>query len=493
MFLKALNHLQADAYSSDKKYVLNKKFYIYIHKWLLGEKQMVIESASELQELLSKHSQDELILIPILCDEKSHVVNNTLCMLFLKIIGKPDHYILPYDHNDCVQLSKDTLQLLNPIKKYVLDKKHLLNIYPFENVTDVMLLYYLKNNSMIEKPFFHCTHSKLHLMNKFPNIKNLNKAVPILKLQEDCVELAKDIEELLLGCKEYENTGCFSKLNDDKIGCLREIESQGLYVDPVLMNQYFPNSKGYVKDNLIYTEYYLNTTTGRPSNRFGNINFAALNKSTGERQAFVSRFGSEGILVMHDYESYHLRLIAEMIGFTFPTGISVHEYLGRQYFNKETLTEDEYKDSKAMSFQMLYGGIDKNVAAEIPFFHQVQDFINTMWNKYRTDGYVETGIFKQKFFRKNFEDMNANKLFNFMQQNIETEHNIIVIKKIQDLLRNHHTKLVLYLYDAFLFDTKLTDGKDLVLKIKEIMEDGGKYPVKTYFGSNFHDMYAVKL
>jgi hypothetical protein len=454
---------------------------------------MVIETDSEFQEFLGKHSQDELILIPILCDEKSHVVNNTLCVLFLKIIGKPDHYILSYDHNDCVQLSKDTLQLLNPIKKYTLDKKYLLNIYPFENVNDVMLLYYLKNNSMIEKPFFYCTHSRLHLMNKFPNVKNINKAVPVLKLQEDCLALSKDIEELIANSKEFESDVSFSRLNNDKIECLREIESHGLYVDPVLMSQHFPNSKGYIRDNRIYTEYYLNTTTGRPSNRFGNINFAALNKSTGERQAFISRFGSDGILVMHDYESYHLRLIAEMIGFAFPEGISVHEYLGKQYFNKETLTEDEYKDSKAMSFQMLYGGIDKNVANEIPFFHRVQDFIDTLWNKYRTDGYVETGLFKQKFFRKNFDDMNANKLFNFILQNGETEHNVIVIRKIQDLLRNTDTKLVLYLYDAFLFDTKLTDGKELVMKIKEVMEDGGKYPVKTYFGSNFHDMHVVKL
>ena len=39
-----------------------------------------------------------------------------------------------------------------------------------------------------------------------------------------------------------------------------------------------------------YTEYNLYTSTGRPSNKFGGVNFAALNKEDGSRNSFVFIF-----------------------------------------------------------------------------------------------------------------------------------------------------------------------------------------------------------
>ena len=47
------------------------------------------------------------------------------------------------------------------------------------------------------------------------------------------------------------------------------------------------------------------------------------------RNGFVSRF-DDGVLIEMDYDAYHLRLIADIIGYDFPDG-SVHEYLGKQY------------------------------------------------------------------------------------------------------------------------------------------------------------------
>ena len=38
------------------------------------------------------------------------------------------------------------------------------------------------------------------------------------------------------------------------------------------------------QDGMFYSEYNLFTSTGRPSNRFGGINFAALNKKDGSRE-----------------------------------------------------------------------------------------------------------------------------------------------------------------------------------------------------------------
>ena len=65
--------------------------------------------------------------------------------------------------------------------------------------------------------------------------------------------------------------------------------------------------------------------TGRPSNRFGGLNFG-LNKKDGSRKKFISRYGKEGMLVEMDYDAYHLRLIGEVVDYQFPKG-SVHNHM----------------------------------------------------------------------------------------------------------------------------------------------------------------------
>ena len=54
-------------------------------------------------------------------------------------------------------------------------------------------------------------------------------------------------------------------------------------------------------EKIVYSEYNPYTSTGRPSNRFGGMNFAALNKSDGSREQFISRFNN-GVLVEMDFD-----------------------------------------------------------------------------------------------------------------------------------------------------------------------------------------------
>ena len=95
-------------------------------------------------------------------------------------------------------------------------------------------------------------------------------------------------------------------------------------------------------DGMVYSEYNIFTSTGRPSNRFGGTNFAALNKKDGSRKPYVSRY-KNGVLVEMDYDAYHLRLIGELIGYDFPKG-SVHEHMA-EFFGVD------YEESKKLSFQ----------------------------------------------------------------------------------------------------------------------------------------------
>ena len=97
--------------------------------------------------------------------------------------------------------------------------------------------------------------------------------------------------------------------NDEVVKNLHHIESNGLKTIGKNLHGFISNG-----DDMIFSEYNLFTTTGRPSNRFGGVNFAALNKSDGSRKHFISRF-EDGVLLEFDFDAYHLRLIGKLVDY----------------------------------------------------------------------------------------------------------------------------------------------------------------------------------
>ena len=75
------------------------------------------------------------------------------------------------------------------------------------------------------------------------------------------------------------------------IPLLSEIERYGVRVDGKKFIDRYPNATKHLKGNTLYTEYNPYTVTSRPSNRFGGINFSALNKKDGTREVFVPKEG----------------------------------------------------------------------------------------------------------------------------------------------------------------------------------------------------------
>ena len=258
------------------------------------------------------------------------------------------------------------------------------------------------------------------------------------------------------------------------------MERNGLYVNKDLIE--LQNHKHIDKDNKIYTEYNPYTATGRPSSRFGGINFAALNKKDESRKCFKSRFNKDGFLIEYDYDAYHLRLIANIIGYNLPNG-SVHEYLGKQY-------GVDYEESKAMSFKLLYGGIDKDIAKSIPFFGKVQHFIDEKWSEFNKNNYVKTNIYSRRIHKDNIIDVTKNKLFNYIIQAHETETNIKTIIDLKYYLLNRKTKLVLYGYDSFLFDIHKDDRVQVFRELRNILERNG-HLTKIKAGKNYGEMVNI--
>ena len=75
-----------------------------------------------------------------------------------------------------------------------------------------------------------------------------------------------------------------------------------------------------------------------------------------------------------------------------------------------------------------------------------------------------------------------------MLQATETEHNMIIIANTLEALKQCSSQLVLYTYDSMLFDYDMNDGKRFIIRMKNILSEHGKYPVKIKAGTNYHTM-----
>ena len=125
----------------------------------------------------------------------------------------------------------------------------------------------------------------------------------------------------------------------------------------------------------------------------------------------------------------------------------------------------------------------------IKYFKNVKNYIFELWDIYNRKGYIETPIYKRKFYKKNYEEMTPQKLFNYQIQAYETEKNIEVILSIKQLLKDKNTKMILYTYDSLLFDVSPADGKSIIGEIHNLMD----MPTKAKYGKNYGDMKPLKL
>ena len=151
------------------------------------------------------------------------------------------------------------------------------------------------------------------------------------------------------------------------------------------------------------------------------------------------------------------------------------------------MSKDEYNESKAVSFKILYGGVPKEFE-NIPFFSKVKSRIFEIWDIYKRKGYIETPILKRKLYKKNLDNMNPQKLFNYFIQAYETEMNSSALKNILNLLEDYSSKMILYVYDAFLFDIDPSE-KSLIKEIQKLMV----FPSKAKIGRDYHNMRSLDL
>jgi hypothetical protein len=324
------------------------------------------------------------------------------------------------------------------------------------------------------KDFFTTYITDTH--NMFHNMRNVNRIIPLTTW--DCI-LTNYNTELLPLVSLYEPSRQYTYMHE-LLTTLKDIESAGLCVDRTLLSQHFSaDAKRAFKDNMVYTEYNPYTATGRPSNRFGGINFAALNKSDGSRDSFISRYSS-GSLVQMDFEAYHLRLMANELGVELPSEQSIHTELAKVYFNTSDITEDMYAESKRRTFEVMYGTSTETYNFEL--FEKIHE--------HRKQYESATSITLPSGITVNVGMPNASKLFNYYVQSLEMVRTLPKLTRIIDLIKNTTNHLVLYTYDSILLDMQTMDG-DILQQIQEILEENKTFPVRVYSGNTYNNIKEI--
>ena len=429
--------------------------------------------------------KNPIILWAISSDESLHPCATDVSAVFIKDTVSMNTDVFGFGHPDLKYTDKavfiDELNGLD-VKKWVFDKKSFIQLLPVKNLLDFNLYNHIENGKIVEEYSYETNAHKFVYRTK-RGCGDLNNVVPILKHKEVfenlcCDFFAIDTETIDSGYKME---------NEIVIETLAEMESAGIYVNAECFSNHFDAK--IQPDGLVYGQYNIYTSTGRPSNHFDGVNYAALNKENGVRKCFVSRHGKDGMMVLIDYSAFHPRIICNLVNFPMGIDEDIYKYLGELYF-KRNVTEYDMEEIKSITMRQLYGGVEEKYE-HIKYLSNLKEFIDSNWQYFKRNGYVLTPVFLRKITKEHLHDANPAKLFNYILQATETETALSAVQWVNRYLRDKKTKAILYTYDSVLFDFYNADGKMVLQDIIKIMKVGNRFPVKVYTGDSYDSVVQV--
>ena len=417
----------------------------------------LIESNTDLQLLNPK---DITLVVPVWSSPKGHELMFPISFVYIRT--KDTDFILNFQHIDAGSVSQFPIEKLCNENTLVLGNR------------------YIQSNGLDFEWVYLEEYGKPFIFNEFAESLYKGYRIDYTEMN-DCIPLMKWYE-LLKQIPDINNRQNWYRVYSDSIKTLGRLEGAGVKVEEEKFIDSFSFSPDYIRGGKVYTQYNPYTTTGRPSNRHLNVNYSALNKSDGTRSMMVSRF-EDGTLLQFDYESYHIRLIAKLVGYEFPKGITAHQHLADLY-------GCDYETAKKITFTYLYGGLDDN-ARQIPFFGEVEKYTKGLYQKFVISGRLTTPLYKREIHFSKIEGATEQKVFNYLLQALETEINYMKIGEVLDYLDSKESKMILYTYDAFLIDTHPNERDEVLGNIKIIMEKGG-FPVKIEEGKNYDNLIVIE-
>ena len=395
----------------------------------------LVENEEQLNVLINSGYKEAFIeVIPY--NNSFHPAINDISLLYIRPINATKGFMVCIRHSEALNaLSTQIDTLLSKFTVlYCRDKKEILHYLPLKTLYDINPppTTYIRPTTITHDLYYR----------KYNDNPELNLIIPIVKHYELCEKIFSDLKNNIT----KEKTKYDEFYNSKTTIVFNAIERSGIRIHKPTFEKYFHP----IDSESTYSQYNLKTTTTRPSNKFKNVNYAALNKENGCRKSFIPR---NNRFVEIDISAYHPSLSARLIGYDF-AGVDIHAHFASLY-------GVDYKKSKELTFKQLYGGVFENYK-HLEFFKKIMEFVNKTWEKFNNEGQITCPVSNFVYTKERLDDMNPQKLFNYILQNLETSTNVLILWDMLCILRKYKTKLVLYTYDSFLLD--LDDGDELVLE-----------------------------
>ena len=429
----------------------------------------IIETDTQLEKLQALGRLGGYIDI-ISTNNNYHPKLTSTVAVYLRPVNSKHGFIIPINHDEGLNVDKERVyELLKAFTTlYTLDKKYLLYHFNLQGAIDLSLLYSMVKFDKLE---YSRDFSYINAFyNKFKDNSNINQFVPISKLYEASEEIYHKVKDVI----DITIPSGFDFYNKTATNVFFLLEQSGIGIHKEQFEEMFtPRDSNYnIVEDITYSYYNLYNITSRPTNAFNSVNYAAIPKTDKHRSSFKPQ---NDFFVEFDFDGYHVRLLCEQLKYEL-TDESAHMQLAKKYFKKSVIGDEEYTKAKQINFHALYGRIPEEYK-DVDIFVKIQEFINSLWIKYQALGEVNNPV-SDKPFTEELEDMNPQKLMNYLMQSLETSRNILILKDVLRYLQNKKSKVVLYTYDSLLFDFSKEDGKDTLTELQNILESGKKYPVK---------------
>ena len=391
----------------------------------------LVEDDSQFDVLLNSSYKKAFIEV-IPSSHNIHPANNHVSLVYIRPIEASKGFMLGVCHNETLNVI--STRITEIIKKfevlYCRDKKEMLHYFPTKALYDIS-----PTSNMYIQPTTKA-HEVLHRIHK--DKLNVNEFIPVVKHYEICENI---FLELKANINKVDDYGQF--FNNKVSVVFNAIERSGISIYREHFKKHFYDES----ESKVYTNYNLRTTTTRPSNIYKRVNYGAISKKDDRRQSFIP---SNDVYVELDISAFHPSLVCNLIDYAFPNMVDIHSHLAEMY-------NVDYKKSKELTFKQLYGGVFKEYK-DIEYFKRIDIYVKELWDEFNSKGHIICPISSYKFEKNELKDMNPQKLFNYLLQNLETSLNVLILWDILKILRGKNTKLVLYVFDSFLLDV---DEKEL--------------------------------
>ena len=405
----------------------------------------LIEDIEQLKGFYNSGYKEAFIeVIPF--NNQIHPSQNDVSLVYIRPLLASKGFMLCINHSETLNgVNTHIDKILKKFNKlYCRDKKELLHYFCLKELYDINPppTTYIRPTTPTHELYYR----------KYGDNKELNKIIPIVKHYEVCEMIWDDLKDNI----NKEKDEYYEFYNNRVSVVFNAIERSGLRVHVPTFEGYFHT----IDSEYVYSQYNLKTTTTRPSNKFKNVNYAALNKENGCRKAFIPRNNK---LVEIDISAYHPSIASKLIDYSFPTS-DIHGHFASLY-------GVDYKKAKELTFKQLYGGVFESYKG-LEFFKRINLYVLENWEKFNNEGFVKCPISNFVYTKEGLENMNPQKLFNYILQNLETSTNVLILWDIFCLLKSKNTKLILYTYDSFLFDFDESET-NILNEIRDIFKKYG--------------------